>query len=245
MREYNETGHIPKEIIFNFYDLLKVTGRGTCGRSYLRLKDALTRLRGTQITTTISSDEDTITSGEGLIENWKIHTKTKSGKVIASKVTLSDWTVAEMRKKKVKTLHRDYFLLRRPIDKRLYEIVKRHIGTRKKWEISTVKLHKRTGASSSIYEFRRLIEESLTSNHLPEFNMEKKPENPEIIIFTKRNETRKNDPAYPKLTTENYEAAKKAAPRYDVYRLERAVRMLGRIRKARIKKPCRRIPWIL
>lgn len=222
MAEYNKTGNIPKTIEFNFYDALKMTGRGTSGRSYAALKDALHRLRGTSVTTCIKNGDEEITTGEGLISNWKIRNKTSTGKVLSSSVTLSNWTIEGIKNKKVKTIHKDYFLLRRPIDKRIYEIVKKHIGSNSIWEIGIDKLKDKTGSGSSRGEFGRLIEASLKSNHLPEFLMAYKSDKKDILVFSRREDNLAvNSPNDLQLfSTDVYEKAKKVAPNYDVYWLE-------------------------
>ena len=219
MQEFNKTGIVPKHIEFSSYDLLNTIGRKTGGTDYKRLEEALNRLRGTTVITSIPNGDVTIKVGEGLISKWKATHKTESGKILSSQLTLSDWTIAGIENSKVKTLHGDYFLLRRPIDKRLYEIVKRHIGSDNTWKISIDNLYHRTGSKSPLREFRRLIKASVESNHLPEFDLSYSHTNNNVLIFTRRT-TKQIKGMKPNLSTEAYEKARKAAPSYDVYYLE-------------------------
>ena len=117
-------------------------------------------------------------------------------------------------------MHEDYFLLRRPIDKRLYEIARRHIGRDIEWKIGLKNLHNRTGSKASKKEFKRLIKESVESNHLPEFNIAHCTENSDVVIFTKRDILEQITGIEPLLSTDIYEKAKKIAPKYDVYYLK-------------------------
>lgn len=221
VNEFNLTGEVPKEIVFHSYDLLQITGRGTGGASYQRLENAFTRLRGTEVKTTIRNGDTVIKKGQGLIDNWTIAEKSKSGRVISSKVTLSDWTIEGIKNQKVKTLDHKYFLLKRPIDKRLYEIVRRHIGNHETWQISLENLHLRTGSSSKMFEFRRLINESVKSDHLPEFSIKWDEKRKDILLFKKR----RNAPTVihsgleERLSPNIMEKARAAAPKYDVYYL--------------------------
>ena len=45
-------------------------------------------------------------------------------------VTLSDWIYRSVLSRSVLTLHRDYFALRKPLERRVYEIARKHCGGR-------------------------------------------------------------------------------------------------------------------
>ena len=46
-------------------------------------------------------------------------------------VTLSDWIYRSVLARSVLTLHRDYFRLRKPLERRVYEIARKHCGGRR------------------------------------------------------------------------------------------------------------------
>jgi plasmid replication initiation protein len=48
----------------------------------------------------------------------------------------SDWVFNAIRAKEVLTLHRDYFRLRKPLERRMYELVRKHCEQQATWSIS-------------------------------------------------------------------------------------------------------------
>ena len=97
------------------HDLLTATGRETSGDSYRRLREAFERLAGTRIVTNIPTGETTVTTGFGLIEEWQIVRRTRSGRMVSVSVTLSDWLYRAVVARSVLTLSREYFGLRKPL----------------------------------------------------------------------------------------------------------------------------------
>ena len=109
----------------NAHDLLVWTNRETSGDEYCRLKEAFDRLSGTRITTNIKANGEEITEGFALIDSWRIIRETKSGRMSEMKVNLSDWLYRIIQGSEVLTLSRDYFRLRKPTDRRIYELADR------------------------------------------------------------------------------------------------------------------------
>ena len=58
---------------------------------------------------------------------------------------LSDWVFNAIRAREILTLHRDYFRLRKPIERRVYEIARKHCGQQDEWKIGLVTLLKKIG----------------------------------------------------------------------------------------------------
>ncbi|CAN0604862.1 unnamed protein product, partial [Ectocarpus sp. 12 AP-2014] len=127
---------ISRTLTLTAHDLLLATGRETSGDSYRRLKDAFERLAGTRITTNIVTGDEEITRGFGLIEAWEIVRKTRAGRMVSVRVTLSDWIYQAVLSRSVLTLNRDYFGLRRPLERRLYELARKHCGQQQQWRVS-------------------------------------------------------------------------------------------------------------
>jgi plasmid replication initiation protein len=109
------------------YDLLVSTNRNTDGRGYQQLKGALDRLSGTRIRTNIKTGDLEVTEGFGLIDSWKIIRKTASGRMTELRVTLSDWVFNAVAAREILTLSRDYFRLRKPVERRLYELARKQL----------------------------------------------------------------------------------------------------------------------
>lgn len=219
MAKKNAGEPLAQTLHLNAHELLVWTNRETSGDGYRRLKDAFERLGGTRITTNIKADGEEITEGFGLIESWRVVRETRSGRMSELKVRLSDWVYKIIQGSEVLTLSRDYFRLRKPIDRRVYELARKHCGEQDEWKISLTLLHKKTGASSHSREFKSMIRELAQNDHLPDYQVFVEDE---MVIFRNRMswQPQKPQPKYPVLDPEAYHNAKLVAPGYDVYQLE-------------------------
>ena len=130
---------ISPTINFKAYDFLIATNRKTDGRSYARLRASLERLRGTSISTNILTGGKEIFEVFGLIERAKIVRETRDGQMQDIEIKLSDWVFNAIEASEVLTLHREYFRLRKPIERRIYEIARKHCGRKKRWNIGKIK----------------------------------------------------------------------------------------------------------
>ena len=216
---------LQKTLHLKAYDLLVATNRNTDGRGYEQLKGALDRLSGTRIRTNIKTGDEEITEGFGLIDSWRIVRQTSSGRMTELRINLSDWVFNAVANREVLTLHRDYFRLRGPLERRMYELARKHCGQQDEWAISLDLLRKKTGSASSDKEFRRLVgeicDENALHNHIPDYSVRLDGNN---VRFTNRR-TMKALPSpettvFPTLDQETYNDAKIVAPGYDVYYLE-------------------------
>ncbi|MCM8885455.1 MAG: replication initiator protein A, partial [Candidatus Thiodiazotropha sp.] len=135
------------------YEILKVCRRGTSGKSYAALDDALDRLSGAFVKTNIMA------GGEYFAERFQLITTSERGKLkkgkkdrrlATLKITLCDWLYNSILVNDVLTYSPEYFNLKSPIDRRLYEIARKHCGKNKpSWPISMHKLLRRTGLKNS------------------------------------------------------------------------------------------------
>ena len=69
------------------------------------------------------------------------------------------------------TLHRDYFRLRKPIERRIYELARKHCGQQKLWRVSLEKLLLKTGSQSPLKRFREMIRDLVAYDHLPDYSV--------------------------------------------------------------------------
>ena len=113
-------------------DLLVFINRSVGGKDYDALVDALQRLDGTRIRTNIQTGGETELNGFGLIETFTLRRSEKTKRILEIAVKLSDWVFRSIEKKEVLTLHQDYFRLRKPIERRVYEIARKHCGKQKR-----------------------------------------------------------------------------------------------------------------
>ena len=154
------------------YDLLAATNRTTSGVGYRRLKAALERLQGTQITTNIMTNGQRVIQGFSLIDSWKIVEKSPDDdRMVAIEITLSEWLYNAIKGREVLTISRDYFRLRKGIERRLYELARKHCGRQASWKISLELLHKKSGSGGTLKEFRRKIRNIAQTDHLPDYSM--------------------------------------------------------------------------
>lgn len=222
----NEDRQVSQTIRFKAYDLLMATNRPTGGESYTRLKDALERLRGTTITTNITTGDIEAIDGFGLIEAFRIVRETRDGRMQEVEIRLSDWVFNAIRHREVLTLHRDYFRLRKPLERRIYELARKHCGTQKEWKIGLAKLQAKCGSCSTEKEFRRLVSNIVHQDeqhaHMPDYAVRLEDD---FVIFNNRRleEPKAMPPALSmiQLDPEAYHDARVAAPGWDVYVLER------------------------
>ena len=177
---------VQRAVRFTCYDFLVNTNRDTSGRSYERMKDALNRLKGTVIVTNVETNGLRETKGFGLIDSYEIVEKTPDDdRMIAVEVTLPDWLFRSVQSMQVLTLSRDYFRLRKALDRRVYELARKHCGNQPKWCISMATLHKKTGSTAALKMFRFDMKSLIHSNELPDYRV-LFDENTDMVTFYSR-----------------------------------------------------------
>lgn len=211
-----------KKITFNATDFLRFANRMTNGRGYEGLNDALKRLRGTSLETNIRTNGEQQIEGFGLIDKYHIRKKLDDGTVTDWGITLSDWMFNAIEANEVLTLHPDYFRLRKPLERRIYEIVRKHCGKQKRWKVSIELLLKKTGSQTPLWKFRQLLKPIMEADHLPDYSACYEGDKQDFVIFFNRNEESKPLTINGRIVlhTETYAKAREAAPSWDVYHLE-------------------------
>jgi len=218
MAALNAGRAISRHLTLKAHDLLVATNRDTSGDAYHRLKEAFERLAGTRITTNIATGGVEVTRGFGLIEAWEIVRKTRSGRMVSVKVTLSDWLFRAVEARSVLTLSRDYFRLRKPLERRIYELARKHCGRQRAWKVSVGVLHKKAGSAAPVRVFRAALRKMIAEGHLPEYEMAEEPG--DMIRFLRHAaEDRPVVQGLP-LDPDVLAAARDLVPGADVYALE-------------------------
>ncbi|SFU76153.1 replication initiator protein A [Nitrosospira multiformis] len=161
-----------RTVRFTVYDYLVTTNRGVGGDDYKRLQEAFERLAGTRITTDIRTGGERVKEGFGIIESWRTVEKSREDeRMIAVEVTLSRWLFNAVQAFEVLTIHSDYFRLRKPLERRLYELARKHCGHQSQWSIGLELLREKSGSRSTLYEFRRMVKSITQTSTLPEYRM--------------------------------------------------------------------------
>lgn len=143
------------------------TNRHTGGKDYEQLEAALDRLTGTRLRTTIATGSIRQESWFGLIESAYVKRDFSSGRITELKITLSEWLFSAVTANEVLSMHRDYFRLKKAIERRIYEIARKHCGKGPCWTIGMEKLYKKSGSRGPIKQFRHAVNKIQQSNTLP------------------------------------------------------------------------------
>ena len=229
MAALNAGRPVDRRLTLVAHDLLLATGRETSGDSYRRLREAFERLVGTRITTNIVTGSEEVTQGFGLIEAWEIVRKTRQGRMVSVSVTLSDWLYQAVLNRNVLTLSRDYFRMRKPLERRIYEIARKHCGRQRLWRVSLEVLLKKSGSTSPLRVFRAMVRDMRRSDGLPDYRLEEEPG--DIIVVTPRGAL--IEPAEGlQLAPDTLEAARALVPGADIYALEAEWRAFAAARPA-------------
>lgn len=184
---FNKNKPISRTVSFTLYDFFVTTNRNKSGRAYQEFKKYLDRLSGTRITTNIVySEEKQESIGFGLIDSWRIIDK-KKGKLDIGmvEVTLPNWLYQALHKKQVLKISPDYFRIRKAIDRRIYEIARKHCGNQGEFAISLEKLHLKTGSTANRAEFKRMLRNLAKSNDLPDYNIYYVSKEDRIIFYNR------------------------------------------------------------
>jgi len=221
----NDNKPIDRTMTFHAKELLLATNRPTGGEAYARLKAALSRLHGTKIETNIVTGGQEEFDAFGLIDAFKIVRTTRDGRMQMVQVTLSDWVFNAIRHKEVLTLHRDYFRLRKPLERRMYELARKHCGQKSMWKISLGRLQEKCGSASTSKEFQRLISKIVEQDeayaHMPDYSVGLVSD---MVVFHNRGTlpcpTAASSVSMPPLQPDTHHEARLAAPGWDVRNLE-------------------------
>ncbi len=87
--------------------------------------------------------------------------------------------------REVLTLSRDYFRLSGGLERRLYELARKHCGHQTKWTIGVDLLHKKTGSTATLRKFRELLKKTAETDALPDYQILYDPENEQAVFYIK------------------------------------------------------------
>lgn len=222
---------VTRHVTINPAELLKSINRGVGGKDYKALIDALDRLEGTRIQTNIVQGGTVETTAYGMVDSYTAIRKDDKldGRMLSLKVSLSTQLFNAIKtKKELLTVNPEYFKLSRPIEKKIYEIARKHVGKKSQHAISTKTILEKSGSMGNIRDLRRsikkMIETHAKNRTFPDYDMMYNAEKDQITFSQKDRWWDKNVVAenfvFPKFTPATYEEAKKRAPSWDIYYLE-------------------------
>ena len=220
MAALNSGEKVSRNLSLNAYDLLRATNRQSSGTGNDLLLDALDRLSGTRIKTNVTQGDTERTDNFGLIDGYTIISETKHNRIQKLRITLSDWMFEAIEHNNVLTLNKQYFRLRKPIERRLYELARKHCGKQTKWEIGLDKLKEKAGSQSTDKEFKRMLSKVITDNlaheHMPDYTFELSEH--KLVVRPIRSAPAQG--YLPPLNSDTYEEARKYAAGWDIRVLE-------------------------
>ena len=190
MHKKNRGEKIGKKVRFNAHELLIATNRKTGGVEYQRLEDAFIRLGGTQFKTDITTGGKRETRLFSLLDSGSgfVFKDDDRMRLDYCEVVLSDWIMRAIEASEVVTISNDYFRLRRPMERRIYEIARKHCGSQPRWQIGLAKLQEKTGSNAPLKRFRLNIRQIIENDHLPFYRVELTRD--DLVVFRPRESKR-------------------------------------------------------
>ena len=199
MAKLNVNEPVSRRVRINTRELLQFTNRGTGGKDYQAICDALERLDGTRIRTNIRRGDEERYEIFGLIDAASVARKFGlDGRLLWAEVVLSDWVFDAIQAKQVLTLHPDYFRLRKPIERRVYELARKHCGQSGRQAISVSVLYRKSWSRGHIDKFRHVLKQLADNDHLPDYAMDYDPDRDQIVFLNRNTmplDTAKDDSA--------------------------------------------------
>jgi len=240
-------GAEPKQRIrINCRDFLLFSNRGQGGKDYQAICDAIERLDGTRITTNIRTGDEEQFDAFGLIDGGTVRRKNGlNGRILWVEIKLSDFVFNAIQHHEVLTLHPDYFRLSKPLERRIYELARRHCGQQPTWAPYMKTLFEKSGSTGALKLFRSRVKEICKVNNMPDYDLRYVDSGDQVIFTNKQtmpldcdHQEDEGTPAggiLPPLKPETFAKAREAAPGWDVYHLESEWRTWAACRNEPVK----------
>lgn len=196
-------------IVFHPYNVLKAIRRDTGGANYERLKEALDRLQGTRVVTSIRDSEGNEKKGGkqgvtlNLLNSWG-YQKQKDPADDRWFIEIHDWMYRGIvNHKLVLSIDPDYFLLESGIDRWLYRIFRKHAGQQETgWQFTMRQLYAKSGSTQRFSNFaldvRKAIARANESNRIPGYHLTlmRNGDGDEIVLGNSRSNLAVDHPAF-------------------------------------------------
>nr|CRY95554.1 hypothetical protein [uncultured prokaryote] len=170
----NQGQPIGNVVRFSARDLLEATNRRSDGTAYPQLEDAFRRLIGTTFKTSIRTGNAAETRIFSLVDEGGFTYRWEGGKQRRGicEVVLSDWLMRAIDAAEVVTISNDYFRIRRPLERRIYELARKHCGQQPRWQIGLEKLQQKTGSNAPLKRFRLNVRQIIEEDSTPDYTIE-------------------------------------------------------------------------
>lgn len=171
----NKNQDVGRRVSFHIHDCLVATGRRTGGREYDSFKDALTRLKTTSVLTNISTSDEIADEGFGWLESFRLKKeRTPSGgeRMTSCEVVVSEWLFGLfVNSRRALAIDSAYFDLQGGLERKLYGILRKHLGNQPRFHIGVDNLKDLCGVKRDVrrftYDLKKIVEKGL-----PGFDLE-------------------------------------------------------------------------
>jgi plasmid replication initiation protein len=181
-----------RRISFTPYQFFTWMGKAPQGTAYARLREALHRLRTTNIETTIRSEtsrRDRIKSFSWISE-WEI--TEEDGKIRGIEVVLAEWLFDSIQDFHVLTLDKRYFDIAGPVERWLYLYARKATGGASgQWKETFRSLYQKSASQQQYKHYANAIRKLVNKNDLPGLRLEKlRSVNGKDMLLMERTEKR-------------------------------------------------------
>jgi len=156
-------------------DVLKFCRLSDGGKQYEAVERALDRLKNTtvKITKTNRNARLRATSGFGLIETYRVVSRSDTGRVSIVEIVIPDWiyeAVVTHDNPQILTVNPDYFLVDKGLGRFIYRLARKSAGVNSaRYCFKTI--YDRSGSAGTFKEFCRMLRQIVAANDLPDFHL--------------------------------------------------------------------------
>ena len=160
-RHYEKTGEARRIVQFRPRVMLKQLGRSKGGKQMQNLLSALERLKTTYIRTSVRQEHQKKEGGFSWIDSWFTAEDRSTGTPPLWSVTVSDWLFQGiLQDHNILTLNPGYYRLAGGLEKRLYQIARKHAGMQQFGNFITMEaLYSKAGSGDELKYFARQVRE--------------------------------------------------------------------------------------
>lgn len=158
-----------RRINFTPYQFFNWIDRAPSGRAYQRIKEALHRLKTTNVETTISFDKNQRRNKKkqfSWISEWEI--REENGKIRGIEIVLAEWLFESIQNFHVLTLDKKYFGISGSIERWLYLYARKATGgSSGAWKETIRSLHQKSASQQTYKHYASDLRKIVRKNNLP------------------------------------------------------------------------------
>jgi plasmid replication initiation protein len=184
-----------RRISFTPYQFFNWMGKSAQGTAYARLKEALQRLKTTDIYTTILSENGSDAPQRKRIKSfswiseWEV--KEENGKIRGVEIVLAEWLLRSIKDFQVLTLDKRYFDISGTVERWLYLYARKATGGKEgAWKESFKSLYGKSASEQEFKHYASRLRKIARKNGLPGLSLESKKSDGKDVLHMARTEKR-------------------------------------------------------